>query len=413
MNKNTTTTGEALAASQEATLVIEQFLNENYRFRRNVLNGKVEFAILPKETGATLSGASDEAELIYRPLTQAALNSIVIRAKREQVLEKGNPKTEITEYVQSEEVPEHNPVQEFLNSLPQWDGQNHIARIFGRIPGITSEQLNYLTIWLRSAVAHWMQMDMLHGNECVPTLIGAQGCGKTTFVRRLLPQQLRQYYLDHLNLSNKFDKEMALTNNLIVNLDELDAIRPSQQSSLKQTLSVSKVNGRPIFGRAQEDRTRFASFVATTNNRHPLKDATGSRRYICILIPDGQMIDNTGDIDYGQLYAQVMYELQEQKAPYWFNNDEVARIQQLNHEFMEKKDLGEMFVACFRQPQEGEVVKTMNCGEIIRLMQKDYPSLQNTVGNKVRLGKAISALGFKHKDHSHVAYYEVVPLKAA
>ena len=116
-----TTTGEALAASQEATLVIELFLNENYRFRRNVLNGKVEFAILPKETGATLSGASKEAELIYRPLTQAALNSIVIRAKREQVLEKGNPKTEITEYVQSEEVPEHNPVQDFLNSLPQWD----------------------------------------------------------------------------------------------------------------------------------------------------------------------------------------------------------------------------------------------------------------------------------------------------
>ena len=49
-----TTTGEALAASQEVTLVIEQFLNENYRFRRNVLNGKVEFAILPKETGKAL-----------------------------------------------------------------------------------------------------------------------------------------------------------------------------------------------------------------------------------------------------------------------------------------------------------------------------------------------------------------------
>ncbi len=408
-----TTNGEALADSQEATLVIELFLNESYRFRRNVLNGKVEFAILPKETGANSSGASDEAELIYRPLTQAALNSIVIRAKREQVLEKGSPKAEITEYVQSEEVPEHNPVQKFLNSLPQWDGQNHIARIFGRIPGITSEQLNYLTIWLRSAVAHWMQLDMLHGNECVPTLIGSQGCGKTTFVRRLLPQHLREYYLDHLNLSNKFDKEMALTNNLLVNLDELDAIRPSQQSSLKQTLSVSKVNGRPIFGRAQEDRTRFASFVATTNNRHPLKDATGSRRYICIQIPDGQMIDNTGDIDYGQLYAQVTFELMKQKAPYWFNNDEVARIQQLNQDFMEKKDLGEMFVACFRQPHEGEVAKTMNCGEIISLMQKDYPTLQNTVGNKVRLGKTISALGFKHKDHSHVAYYEVVPLKAA
>ena len=349
----------------------------------------------------------------FRPLTSAALNSIIIRAKREQVLEKGSPKAEITEYVTSEEVPEYNPVQAFLASLPVWDGQNHIGQIFGRLPGITSEQLNYLTIWLRSSVAHWLQMDMLHGNECVPTIIGNQGCGKTTFVRRLLPVYLREYYLDHLNLANKFDKEMALTNNLIVNLDELDAIRPSQQSSLKQTLSVSKVNGRPIFGRTQEDRPRFASFVATTNNRHPLKDVTGSRRYICILIPDGKMIDNMGDIDYGQLYAQVVYELQEQKAPYWFNNDEVARIQQLNQNFMEKTDLGEMFVACFRQPEEGEVVKTMSCGQMIDIMQKDYPTLQNTIGNRVRLGKTISALGFEHKEHSHVAYYKVVPLRAA
>ena len=391
--------GEIMDVSLDTTLAIELFLNENYLFRRNMLNGKVEFLTKPDED--------------FRPLTPAALNSIIIRAKREQVLEKGSPKTEITEYVTSEEVPEHNPVKAFLGSLPAWDGQNHIAKVFGRLPGITSEQLNYLTIWLRSSVAHWLQMDMLHGNECVPTIIGSQGCGKTTFVRRLLPTTLREYYLDHLNLANKFDKEMALTNNLLVNLDELDAIRPSQQSSLKQTLSVSKVNGRPIFGRTQEDRPRFASFVATTNNRHPLKDVTGSRRYICILIPDGQMIDNTGDINYGQLYAQVVYELQEQKAPYWFNNDEVTRIQQLNQEYMEKKDLGEMFVACFRQPEEGEVVKTMSCGQMIDIMQKEYPTLQNTIGNRVRLGKTISALGFEHKEHSHVAYYKVIPLKAA
>ena len=424
MEKDFLLPAETPGASQGGALVIEQFLMANYRFRRNILNGKVEFAVLPKadnkaegntvETFDSLSSASnDEADLDYRPLTQASLNSIVIRAKRENILEKGSPKTEITEYVQSEEVPEHNPVQMFLKNLPEWDGQNHIAKVFSRIPGLSSEQLNYLTIWLRSSVAHWLQMDMLHGNECVPTLIGSQGCGKTTFVRRLLPLKLREYYLDHLNLSNKFDKEMALTNNLIVNLDELDAIRPSQQSSLKQTLSVSKVNGRPIFGRTQEDRPRFASFVATTNNRHPLKDATGSRRYICILIPDGQMIDNTGDIDYGQLYAQVKYELCELEAPYYYNNDEVARIQQLNQDFMEKKDLCEMFMACFRQPLEGEVVKTMNCDQMIGIMQKDYPTLQNTIGNRVRLGKAISALGFEHKEHSHVAYYKVVPVKAA
>ena len=150
-----------------------------------------------------------------------------------------------------------------------------------------------------------------------------------------------------------------------------------------------------------------------TNNRHPLKDATGSRRYICILIPDGQMIDNTGEIDYGQLYAQVTYELLEKKAPYWFNNEEVARIQQLNQDFMEQKDIGEMFVACFRKPNEGETFKTMNCNQMIGVMQGDYPTLQNTIGNRVRLGRFVSSLGFNFKDHSHVPFYEVVPLRAA
>ena len=414
---------ETPGASQQGTLVIELFLMENYRFRRNILNGKVEFATLPKAVqtakgntvglSGSLSCGFDEASLEFRTLTPAALNSIVIRAKREEVLEKGSPKSEIKDYVESEEVPEFNPIQVFLDGLPVWDGQNHIARVFSRIPGLSSEQLNYLTIWLRSAVAHWMQMDMLHGNECVPTLIGSQGCGKTVFVRRLLPPHLREYFLGHLNLANKFDKEMALTNNLLVNLDELDAIRPPQQASLKQVLSVNKVNGRPIFGRTQEDRPRFASFVATTNNRHPLQDSTGSRRYICIQIPDGQMIDNTGEIDYGQLYAQVVYELQELKAPYWFNNEEVARIQQLNQEYMEQKDIAEIITACFRKPKEDEVVKTMNSTEMLKIIRREYPSVKNTHGTKVSIGTAMKELGFEHKEHSHVAYYKVVPFHTA
>ena len=61
---------EAFAASQEATLAIELFLMANYRFRRNILNGKVEFANLPKadnkadgntaDSFSSLSSASDD-----------------------------------------------------------------------------------------------------------------------------------------------------------------------------------------------------------------------------------------------------------------------------------------------------------------------------------------------------------------
>ena len=392
----------APCAAQKEELAVELFLHDHYLFRRNVLNGKVEFA-----TRNDADGNVSE----YRPLTQEALNSIILCAKREDIFDEGVCKSDISEYIHSEEVPVFDPVREYLEGLPAWDGQNHVARLFSRIPGVSTEQLAFLSIWMRSTVAHWLQMDALHGNECVPTLIGAQGCGKTTFLRRLLPQHLLQYYLDHLNLSNKFDKEMALTNNLLVNLDELEAIRPSQHAALKQTLSKCKVNGRPIFGCSQEDRVRYASFTATTNNPHPLTDATGSRRYICLTIPQGRFIDNDGDIDYEQLYAQVMYELRELKAPYWFNNDEVARIQELNLDYMEPKDMVDIIASCFRKPKESEHVRCINGKQMLEMMRKEYPSLTINHGTRISLGVAMKELGFERIDRAHVAFYKVVPLK--
>ena len=395
--------GKALNASAEGALIIELYLQENYLFRRNQLNGKVEF----------LTKKADSEAGDYRPLTQEALNSIILKVMKEGILEKGDPKKLILLYVKSEEVPLFNPIGEYLNGLPLWDGHNYVADLFSRLPGISTEQTAFMAIWLRSAVAHWLQMDTLHGNEVVPVLIGSQGSGKTTFLRRLLPQHLRQYYLDHLNLSNKFDKEMALTNNLLVNLDELEAIRPSQHATLKQTLSKNKVNGRPIYGCAQEDRLRFASFVASTNNHHPLTDATGSRRYICLKMPKGQFIDNTGDINYDQLYAQVIYELRELNAPYWFSNDEVTRLQDLNMDFMEKKEMTELINACFRKPKEGEVAQSLTCTEVLKVIQADFPSVEITQGTKVCLGQAMKELGFTHTAAKNVPHYKVIPLKVA
>jgi hypothetical protein len=403
MTPNFLINGETLGASQEGMLATELYLITHYLFRRNVLNGKVEYAAKPAEEQAPL----------WKPLTLSALNSIIIRAKRECVCESGSPKSDIVEYVNSDEIDIFDPIADYLEHLPKWNGENHVARLFNRLPGVDSELTGYLATWLRSAVAHWLQMDTIHGNECVPTLIGAQGCGKTTFFVRLLPPHLRAYYLDHLNLSNKFDKEMALTNNLLVNIDELDAIPPSQHASLKQTLSKSKVNGRPIYGASQEDRPRYASFVATTNNPHPLTDVTGSRRYICMTIPEGKYIDNTGEIDYDQLYAQVLYELRVQKSPYWFNNDEVARIQQLNQNYLEQKDIADIVRSCFRKPEPGELAQSMNCERLLEIITKEYPSVKATHGTKVYLGKAMRTLGFESTDCGHVAHYKVIPLKAA
>ena len=133
-NTNLTIQGEILGASQQGALEVELFLQENYLFRHNVLNGKVEFATKP----------TDDAMPTWKTLTQGALNSIIIRAKREKVVEKGSPKTDIVEYVNSDEVPVFDPIADYLNGLPTWNGENHVSQLFGRLPGVDSELQSYL-----------------------------------------------------------------------------------------------------------------------------------------------------------------------------------------------------------------------------------------------------------------------------
>ena len=409
--KNCTKTGssEMMIESGSDFSLVESFLDEYYLFRRNILSGKTEYLIIKKDDESEL----EEKDGDWKVLTNNAFNSIVRHAKRLGIGENKSPRQDIDEFINSEEVPVYNPIKEYLESLPKWDGQNQVAELFGRIPGLTSEQLNWCSIWLRSAVAHWLQMDMLHGNEAVPILIGQQGCGKSTFAVRLLPEKLRQYFLDHINFGNKFDSEMALTHNLFVNIDELANMGASQQGKLKQTLSKVRVNGRPIFGKSQDDRLRFASFLATTNDEHPLCDPTGSRRYICLHIPAGEYIDNSSVINYDQLYAQVMYELCHQQTPYWFTNDEVARIQQKNLPFFKTDDLESMIRNCFRVPEgeEEDEGKWMNCSEIFQVLHEHYPMLMSNLSTKIRIGQSLKLMGCKMKHTKKGQAYQLIKLK--
>ena len=409
--KNSTKNGssEMMIESGSDFSLVESFLDEYYLFRRNILSGKTEYLIIKKDDESEL----EEKDGDWKVLTNNAFNSIVRHAKRLGIGVNKSPRQDIDEFINSEEVPVYNPIKEYLESLPKWDGQNQVAELFGRIPGLTSEQLNWCSIWLRSAVAHWLQMDMLHGNEAVPILIGQQGCGKSTFAVRLLPEKLRQYFLDHINFGNKFDSEMALTHNLFVNIDELANMGASQQGKLKQTLSKVRVNGRPIFGKSQDDRLRFASFLATTNDEHPLCDPTGSRRYICLHIPAGEYIDNSSVINYDQLYAQVMYELCHQQTPYWFTNDEVARIQQKNLPFFKTDDLESMIRNCFRVPEgeEEDEGKWMNCSEIFQVLHEHYPMLMSNLSTKIRIGQSLKLMGCKMKHTKKGQAYQLIELK--
>ena len=387
---------------QEVIYEIENFLGENYSFRRNLFSGKTEV----QEIGE----GKEPSEWCI--LTEEVFNSILLKMMKEDVGGK-SPKQHTLEIINSEATVAYDPIKEYLEHLPLWDRRNHVAELFNRIPGLTSEQLSWCCTWLRSAVAHWMGIDMLHGNEAVPVLIGAQGCGKTTFATLLLPVELRAYFLDHINFGNKFDTDMALTHNLLVNIDEFANMGPSQQGKLKQTLSKVKVNGRPIFGRSQDDRRRYASFLATTNDEHPLCDTTGSRRYICLQIPKGKLIDNTEAINYEQLYAQLLYEINEKQTPYWFTNDEVIRIQQANLPFFKQDDLEDMIKGCFRIPNDEEEGKWMLCKQVYEKLQERYPYFVGDQSIKIKIGNTLKFMGCSSQHTRQGQMYQLIPKEAA
>ena len=65
------------------------------------------------------------------------------------------------------------------------------------------------------------------------------------------------------------DINLGLTSFALINIDEFDMLSRSQQPLLKHLISKSDVKMRPPYGKAYEQRKRYASFIATTNKTFP------------------------------------------------------------------------------------------------------------------------------------------------
>lgn len=393
--------GVGMTDGQKLVLMLETFIGDNYQIRKNIVSDVMEYRKLPL----------DSHDGKWLTLDDAAFNAMVLEARKTGI--EGSIRQVMQEMVYSSNIEQYDPVKNYLDNLPEWDGKDREEALFNAIPGISSEMVYFACRWYRSCVAHWYGMDTLYGNQSVLTLIGPQGCGKSTFAQKLLPPELRNLFLDHINLSNKNDKEMALSNNMLVNIDELDQITNSQQAALKQLLTKSRVNGRKIYGRNQTMRERMASFLATTNNRHPLKDPTGSRRFLCINIPDGCKINNALEIDYQQLMAQALHEVKTEKMPYWFNDDEVRRIQQLNTQFYEDLSFEKVVGSIVRKPETDEESTKMSSCQLLDIISREYPGIQVNRSLQTRLGFILSDMGIERSRSNNGFRYNVVINKSA
>jgi hypothetical protein len=320
------------------TMKIDIFLNSNYELRKNVMRGVAEYRI---RTGLGFS---------FQDLTEEARNSITMRALSQGI--KCWDK-DIRRYVNSDDIALYDPMDDFLNSLPKWDGKDRVEALARRVR-TDYEQWPYLFhIWMRSMVAMWKGKGQLTGNALVPLLIGRQGCGKSSFCRILLPRDQREYYNDRINFKNESDLNLGLTSFALINLDEFDKITQRQQIVLKYLVSTSDLKYRPPYGKAYSSHRRYASFIGTTNEQTPLTDPSGSRRFICVTV-DGN-IDFETPIDYAQLYAQLKYEVEVLRLRYFLIKEEESALMLHNQRYQQMSGLGEMLLSVFEKPERASV----------------------------------------------------------
>ncbi len=351
--------------------------------RKNLMTGVAEYRMKYSE------------DQTFKPLTTEVRNDMTIEA-RELGLKSWDQ--DVNRFIDSTRIEQYDPVNSWLDSLPEWDGVDRIAALAQRVPTNQPHWEKYLRYWLVGVVAQWRESDkQLTGNALTPLLIGRQGCGKTRFCKILLPPELRDYYNDKLNFKNEFDLNIALTSFALINIDEFDKTTNSQQIVLKYLLSSSDVKFRPPYGKTIKQYRRYTSFIGTTNQQQPLVDPTGSRRFVCVGIPAGKNIDFTDNLDHRQLYAQVLY-LFNKGERFWLDDDEIQTLIEENVPYQRTVDLVEMINETFRKPKDDEG-RWWRTTEILSAFANRYAYFDAKRATPAMLGKAMNnfRFSFKHR----------------
>ena len=317
----------------------EIFLNENFEMRKNLMTGVAEYR--EKYSG----------DQRFKPLTEEVRNDMTMRATE---LGLKSWDRDVNRFIDSTRIEQYDPVNAWLDQLPEWDGEDRIAALAKRVPTKQPHWEKYLRMWLVGMVAQWRESDkQLTGNALTPLLIGRQGCGKTRFCKILLPPELRDYYNDKINFKNEFDLNIALTMFAMINIDEFDKTTSSQQIVLKYLLSSAEVKFRPPYGKTIKQFRRYTSFIGTTNQQKPLVDPTGSRRFVCVAIDNDKNIDFEDNLNHRQLFAQALH-LFNSGERFWLDNSEIAILIKENEPYQKLNDLVEMIGETFRKPKAGE-----------------------------------------------------------
>lgn len=291
---------------------------------------------------------------------------------------------DVRNFLESDYIQNYDPISDFLQECNgKWDGKDHIRELARTVPTSNPHWEDWFYTWFLAMVSQWQGTTFRqYGNSVAPLLISRQGYNKSTFCRRLLPPELQWGYNDNLILSEKRQVYQAMSQFLLVNLDEFNQISPTvQQGFLKNLIQLPTLKIKRPYGSHVEEFPRLASFIATSNLTDILADPSGNRRFIGIEL--------TGPIDvsvrpnYRQLYAQALAALRDGEKSY-FDSEQVRLIMHSNCEFEVMSPTDQYFNIYY------EIVDDENVGEWLTAAEI-FDFLKKTVGSSLKVN---SLMGF-------------------
>ena len=322
------------------------------------------------------------------PLDPRMLRRIILEVQREGIEVSPN---DIRNYIESDYVRQFDPVGEYLASCEgAWDGHDHIGDLARTVPTDAPLWHKWFKTWLLAMVSQWQnQPSRLYGNSVAPLLISPQGYHKSTFCRRLLPDALKWGYTDSLTLSDRRQVMLAMSQQLLINLDEFNQISPRvQQGFLKNVIQLPSIKAKRPYGTHLEELPRKASFIATSNMTDILSDPSGNRRFIGIELT--APIDTSRVPDHRQLFAQALQLLRNGRRS-WFDKAETEQIMLWNRRYEIQEPADQYFSLCFSVADDpldpsAEWLSTAEIFDVIK--QKVGSSLQ--VNTLIAFGRKLA-----------------------
>lgn len=173
----------------------------------------------------------------------------------------------------------YDPWKAWLETL-KWDGFRRLGRAAPILLGCDNTPVNKLMFawWMISAVARTFKPGCQVDH--VPVLEGAQGSGKTTFLRELAMDP--RFFTRFTATSGEMGSPRSIgkiSGPVFVELAELAALRKKEWEAIKAFIDERTDRVQWLYSKKPVNVPRTCVFVGTTNAEEYLSDPTGARRF--------------------------------------------------------------------------------------------------------------------------------------